>query len=273
VHPVGACIGGFTRAPRRSELHALRETLLGLFDDAAASVRWVAGFELGERDGEIEFVALRHPDEYPMNEGRLMSTAGLDVDPREFDAVVTEHQVPHSTALHATLRQRGPYCVGPLARLNLNYDRLPAAVAEVAGGCGVQWPNRNTGTGIVARAIEILYAVHEALRVIDTYEPPPLAAAPFTPRAGRGCAITEAPRGILYQSYETDAAGYVSAARIVPPTAQNQAQIEAELRAFAPTWLARPRAEATRLCETLIRSYDPCISCSTHFLRLEVEER
>jgi coenzyme F420-reducing hydrogenase alpha subunit len=201
-----------------------------------------------------------------------VSTAGLDIAPEAFNAYITEHQVPHSTALHATLNGRGPYCVGPLARLNLNHDRLPPDVAAAARGSGVTWPNGNTATSIVARAIEILYAIHEALRIIDAYEPP-LAAAPFTTRSGRGCAITEAPRGILYQSYETDAAGYVTAARIVPPTAQNQAQIEAELRALAPAWMARPRAEATHLCEALIRSYDPCISCSTHFLRLEVDER
>jgi sulfhydrogenase subunit alpha len=273
VHPVGACLGGFTRTPRPAELLELRHTLARLSDDAAASVRWVAGFDLGERSADIEFVALRHPHEYPMNEGRLTSTAGLDAAPEDFDAHVTEHQVPHSTALHATLNGRGPYCVGPLARLNLNFDRLPADVAAVARGCGVGWPNANTATSIVARAIEILYAVHEALRLIDAYEPPARPAAPVRLRSGRGCAITEAPRGILYHAYETDADGCITAARIVPPTSQNQAQIEAELRAVAPAWLARPRAEATHLCETLIRSYDPCISCATHFLRLEVEER
>jgi coenzyme F420-reducing hydrogenase alpha subunit len=273
VHPVGACIGGFTHTPRRAELGALRDTLAPLYDDAVASVHWVAGFDLSQREADIEFVALRHPHEYPMNEGRLTSTAGLDVEPEAFEAHVREFQVPHSTALHATLNGRGPYCVGPLARLNLNLDRLPPDVAAVARGCGVAWPNRNTATSIVARAIEILYAVHEALRLIDAYEPPPRPAAPVTPRAGRGCAITEAPRGILYHAYSTDAAGDITAARIVPPTSQNLAHIEAELRAVAPAWIRRPRPEATRLFESLIRSYDPCISCSTHFLRLEVEER
>jgi coenzyme F420-reducing hydrogenase alpha subunit len=273
VHPVGACIGGFTRAPRRSELRELRDTLNGLLDDAAATVRWVAGFDLPDHRADIEFVALRHPDEYPMNAGRLASSAGLDVAAEAFEAHVSERQVPHSTALHATLDERGPYLVGPLARLNLNHDRLPPAVAAVARGCGVAWPSANTATSIIARAIEILYALHEAVRIIDAYEPPPLAAAPVVPRAGRGCAVTEAPRGILYHAYETDAAGCITAARIVPPTSQNQAQIEAELRALAPQWLARPRAEATHLCEMLIRSYDPCISCATHFLRLEVEHQ
>jgi coenzyme F420-reducing hydrogenase alpha subunit len=273
VHPVGACIGGFTRLPPRGELRDLGQTLRALLDDAAATVRWVAGFDLGTRRSDIEFVALRHPDEYPMNEGRLVSTAGLDIAPDAFEATVSEHQVPHSTALHATLNARGPYCVGALARINLNHDRLPLAVAAVADAAGVSWPSSNTAASIVARAIEILYAVHEAVRIIDSYEPPPCAAAPVTPRAARGCAITEAPRGSLYQRYETDGEGLVTSARIVPPTSQNQAHIEAELRALAPHWLKRPRAEATHLCEMLIRSYDPCISCSTHFLRLEVTER
>ncbi len=273
VHPVGACLGGFTRTPQRAELRALRETLAPLYEDAVATVGWVAGFDLPERQAEIEFVALRHPDEYPMNEGRLTSSAGLDVAAEAFEEHISESQVPHSTALHATMNGRGPYCVGPLARLNLNFDRLPPAVAAVARGCGVPWPNSNTATSIVARAIEILYTVHEALRLIDAYEPPERPAAPVTPRAGRGCAITEAPRGILYHAYATDAAGDITAARIVPPTSQNLAQIEAELRAVAPASLRRPRAEATRVLESLIRSYDPCISCSTHFLRLEVKER
>ena len=273
VHPVGACIGGFTRVPRPAELHVLRDTLAPAGDDALATLRWVGGFELPQRHGEIEFVALRHPDEYPMNEGRLTSTGGLNAPQEAFDSHVEERQVPHSTSLHATLDGRGPYCVGPLARLNLNVDRLPPEVATVASSCGVAWPNANTATSIIARAIEIVYAIHEALRLIDTYEPPVRAAAPVTPRASRGSAITEAPRGILYQAYETDAAGCIQGARIVPPTSQNLAQIEAELRVLAPTLLALPRAEATRQCEALIRSYDPCISCATHFLRLEVEER
>lgn len=273
VHPVGARLGGFSRTPRRAELQPLRETLRGLRDDAVACLHWVAGFALRERSGDIEFVSLRHAQDYPMNEGRLVSSKGLDCAAEAFDEHVVEHQVPHSTALHARLRERGPYCVGPLARLNLNRDRLPPAVAAEADACGIRWPSANVFTSVVARAIEILYAVDEAARLIDAYEPPPRAAVPVTPRQGRGCAITEAPRGILYHVYETAADGRVTSARIVPPTSQNQAQIEAELRALAPALLDGSRAAATHLCESLIRSYDPCISCATHFLRLEIEER
>lgn len=272
VHPVGACLGGFTRVPAPAELRALRHQLERARDDAVACARWVAGFDLPERRADLEYVALRHPDEYPMNEGRLVSNHGLDGAAEDFETLIREEQVLHSTALHARIAGRGHYLVGPLARLNLNLDRLPPMVAAVARDSGT-WPSGNIFTSIVARAVEILFAVDEAARLIDTYEPPERPAAAWTPRAGRGMAITEAPRGILYHAYEVGADGRIEAARIVPPTSQNQAQIEAELRELAPALLERDRAEATRLCETLIRSYDPCISCATHFLRLEIEQR
>ncbi len=273
VHPVGACIGGFTRVPARRDLRPLRDGLRRARDDAVACLRWVAGFDLPEQRADSEFVALRHPDEYPMNEGRWVSSRGLECTAAEFEQHIAEHQVLHSTALHATIKGRGPYCVGPLARLNLNFDRLPPAVAAAARDCGVTWPNPNMFVSIAARAIEILYAVDEAARLIDAYEPPARPAAAWSVRAGRGWAITEAPRGSLYHAYETDADGRIAAARIVPPTSQNQAQIEAELRAVAPALLERSQADATRLCETIIRNYDPCISCATHFLHLEIERR
>ncbi|MGD9765410.1 MAG: Ni/Fe hydrogenase subunit alpha [Candidatus Binatia bacterium] len=273
VHPVGACIGGFTRAPRPAELQALRDPLRRLREDALACVQWVAGFDLPDRAVDMEFVALRHPDEYPLNEGALVSSRGLWCPQTAFEAHFEEFQVPHSTALHARIVGRGPYCVGPLARVNLNFDRLGPEVTEAARATGLAWPNANMHTSIVARALEILYAAGEAERIIECYEQPDPSAVTFAPRAARGCAVTEAPRGILYHAYETDAQGLITAARIVPPTSQNQAQIEAELREAAPALLRRPHAQAVRACETIIRNYDPCISCSTHFLRLTVDER
>jgi coenzyme F420-reducing hydrogenase alpha subunit len=203
----------------------------------------------------------------------MVSSKGLDCAQEEFDDFFEEHQVPHSNALHAKLKGRGPYFLGPLARVNLNFDRLPPAVAEVARETGIAWPNANPYTSIVARGLEILYAVDEAARIIASYQPPSAPAAAVRPRAGIGRAITEAPRGSLYHAYETDDRGIIRSARIVPPTSQNQAQMEADLRRLAPALLRSTQAEATRLCETAIRNYDPCISCATHFLRLTVERR
>jgi sulfhydrogenase subunit alpha len=273
VHPVGAAIGGFTRAPSRAELTALRDDLRRARDDAAAVVRWVSSFDLPDRRVDTEFVSLLHALEYPMNEGALGSSKGIDAPQEQFDELFEEFQVPHSTALHARVRGRGPYFCGPLARLNLNFDRLDCDAASAARDSGVHWPSSNPYTSIIARAVEVMYAAGEALRIIDGYEPPPSPRAELDVRAGIGCAATEAPRGTLYHRYETDARGLVRSARIVPPTAQNQAQIEADLRALGPEILERSHTEATRLCETAIRNYDPCISCSTHFLKLEIERR
>lgn len=273
VHPVGACIGGFTRAPSRADLTPLREDLARAHDDAVACVRWVAGFDLPDRHLDIEFVSLRHAAEYPMNEGRVVSSKGIDCAAEEFDDFFEEHQLPHSNALHAKVKGRGPYFLGPLARVNLNFDRLGPDVAAVARATRIPWPNANPYTSIVARTLEILYAIDEARRIIDAYEPPGVPAAAFTPRAGVGRAITEAPRGSLYHVYETDDRGVIHAARIVPPTSQNQAQMEADLRELVPALLRRSQTEATRLCETAIRNYDPCISCATHFLKLEIEHQ
>lgn len=271
VHPVSACIGGFTRVPRRAELAVLRSDLERAREDALAAVRWVSGFDLPDRSLDIEFVALRQPGEYPMNDGRLVSSKGIDSPQDEFADVFEEHQVPYSNALHATVKGRGPYFLGPLARINLNFDALGPTVAGVARETGIRWPSANPYVGIVARTLEILYAVEEAARIIDGYEEPAAPAVAFAPRAGIGRAVTEAPRGSLYNAYETDEQGLIRSAHIVPPTAQNQAQIEADLRALAPAILSLGRAEATGVCETAIRNYDPCISCATHFLNLKVE--
>ncbi|HYB90122.1 MAG TPA: nickel-dependent hydrogenase large subunit [Candidatus Binataceae bacterium] len=271
VHPVGACIGGFTRVPRRDELAVLREQLLRGRADAVECVRWVSRFDLPAANRDIEFVSLRHPDEYPMNEGRIVSSKGIDAPQENFDDFFEEHQVPYSNALRSKVKGRESYFLGPLARINLNFDRLGPDVASVARDTGIPWPNSNPYTSIVARALEILYAIDEALRIIDAYEPPSPSAAPFHPRAGIGRAITEAPRGLLYNAFETDERGSIRSARIVPPTAQNQARIEADLRELVPGIIQKTEAEATHACEMAIRNYDPCISCSTHFLRLETE--
>ena len=270
VHPVGACIGGFTRVPRRHQLADLREQLLRVRDDAVECVRWVSRFDFPAATRDIEFVSLRHPHEYPMNEGRITSSKGIDAVPDQFDAFFEEQQVPYSNALHCKVKGRGPYFLGPLARVNLNFDRLGPGVTSVARETGIPWPNSNPYTSIVARALEVLYAVDEALRVIDAFQPPPAPSASFEPRSGVGRAITEAPRGMLYHAFETDDRGLIRAARIVPPTSQNQAQIEADLRELVPNIIERSPAEATHMCEMAIRNYDPCISCSTHFLKLEI---
>jgi coenzyme F420-reducing hydrogenase alpha subunit len=272
VNPVGVRIGGFHRVPTRGELRELGDELRRARGEAEALLRWFASLPVPRRPQAIELVSLRHPDEYPMNEGRVISSAGLDAPAADFDRIFEELQVPHSTALHCRLRGRGAYLVGPLARLLLNPDRLSPAAAAAFASLADRFAATDPAASVFARGIEVIQALDDAMAVIDAFEPPP-AAPEVAPRAGRGHAATEAPRGILHVSVETDAAGDVADLRIVPPTSQNQARIEDDLRELAPRVLSLPADEARRACEAAIRDYDPCISCATHFLRLTVERR
>jgi sulfhydrogenase subunit alpha len=274
VHPINVCVGGFYRAPERRELEPLRAELERCRDEALETVRWTAGLDFPELERDYELVALRSQaeGEYPIDRGRIVSSRGIDVAPAEFDATFEEEHVAHSTALHARVRGRGAYLAGPLARFELNRDRLSPLAAEAAREAGLGEGCRNPFRSIVVRAVEILYAFDEALRLLDAYRRPDAPAVELEPRAAVGHGVSEAPRGLLYHRYEIDDAGQIVSARIVPPTSQNQRSIEDDLREFVAANLALPDEQLRDRCEQTIRNYDPCISCSTHFLRLEVEE-
>jgi coenzyme F420-reducing hydrogenase alpha subunit len=271
VHPVGLRVGGFHRAPPVEEATALLAKLRAALPEAEALLAWTAQLRLPVSDQEFTVVALRHPDEYPMYAGRIVASDGLDVQAAAYEREFTEFQVPHSTALHSLYRDR-PYLVGPLARLQLNLDRLPAPVAQALAATGIRFPTRNMYHSIVARAAELLLALHEAIRLLAGYAPPSAPAVVVPVRTGIGYGASEAPRGLLWHRYAVDAAGRIASARIVPPTSQNQARIEQDLRASLQEYgLDHSDAELRMRAETVIRNYDPCISCATHFLELHME--
>ena len=270
IHPISVCVGGFYRVPTRGELRELVEDLKWARDVSIETAKLVATFPFPEFEQDYEFVALSHPQEYPLNEGRLISNKGLDIDASEYEDHFFEQHVKHSNALQSQLRKRGSYMVGPLARFNLNYDKLPESARQAAAACGLKVPCLNPFRSIVVRAVELVFACEEALRVIAEYEPPDDPRAEVTMRPATGWAITEAPRGILYHRYQMDGEGKIVSAKLVPPTSQNQKRIEDDLWQFVPLLNGRPAEEVTLLCEQAVRNYDPCISCATHFLRLEV---
>ena len=271
IHPINVRVGGFYKVPTRAELAPLTERLEWARDAALQTVRWVSTFEFPAFESDYEFVALRHADEYPFNEGRLVSTKGLDISARAYDAYFTESHVKHSNALHSVIRGRGAYCVGPLARYALNFDRLSPLAQEAAHSAGLGPVCRNPFQSIIVRAVEVLWACDEALRLLAAYEPPPRPHLDVTPRPATGYACTEAPRGVLYHRYRIDAEGTIVDAKIVPPTSQNQKMIEDDLARFIQPRLAMPQEQLTLRCEQAIRNYDPCISCATHFLTLTVD--
>ena len=273
VHPVNVKVGGFYRAPTQKDLQALLPELVWARDAAVATLVDFAGFEFPDFERDYEFVALRHPRDYPFCEGRIVSSAGLDIDVRDYEGTFEEQQVAHSTALHSVIRGRGGYVCGPLARFNLNFDRLRPAARAAAARAGLGVPCRNPFKSILARAVEVIQAFDEAIAIIDSYRPPAPAALDLPQGAATGCGCTEAPRGILYHRYAVAADGLIREARIVPPTSQNQKSIEADLYSIAAQLADMPHEAATWLAEQTVRNYDPCISCSTHFLKLEIEPR
>ena len=271
VHPVGVRIGGFHGAPPLARIRETREKLRAAVPEAEALIRWAAGIPMPQDDQAFFSVAVRHPSDYAIETGDIATSDGLLIGADAFDGHFAERHEPHSTALFSHYRGHA-YLVGPLARLNLNHDRLPERVKTLLNETGLVLPSRNLFHSLVARAVEILLALHEALRLLDDYRVPDSTWVPVTPRAGVATGCTEAPRGLLWHRYEMDEDGRVVTARIVPPTSQNQARIEEDLRLSLLNFGLDQPDDALRLhCEKVIRNYDPCISCATHFLRMKVE--
>ncbi|MBL3529408.1 MAG: nickel-dependent hydrogenase large subunit [gamma proteobacterium endosymbiont of Lamellibrachia anaximandri] len=270
VHPVGVRVGGFYKAPAQAAVADMVKQLEEALPQAEALVRWCAELDFPHDEQAFTSVALSEPGEYAIGSGRLVSGQGLDIDISHFESHFEEFQVPHSTALHTQLEGR-PYLTGPLARLNLNFRQLPKPVRAVMEDCGIHFPSHNMFHSILARAIEIHLVIYEALQLLQAYERPDVSAVQVRPRAGTAFGCTEAPRGFLWHRYDVDERGDIRRARIVPPTSQNQARIEQDLCASLESFGLDHEDDALRQrAEQVIRNYDPCISCATHFLKLKV---
>jgi coenzyme F420-reducing hydrogenase alpha subunit len=272
IHPVNVRLGGFYRSPTKAELAPLAERLRRALDDALATVGWAAGLEFPDLHVPHELLALSEPDRYAIDGGHPRTASGLSFPLNEFPDRVVEHQLDHSTARHARLDGRR-YLTGPLARYTVNSSVLSPVARRAAQEAGLGAVCRNPFRSILVRAVEIVYAIDEALRLIAAYEPPAPAHTEVAARPGIGHGATEAPRGLLYHRYELGADGLIRAADIVPPTAQNQDAIEDDLRQLVQRHIDLDDERLTALCERAIRNHDPCISCSAHFLTLRVEHR
>ena len=271
IHPINTRVGGFYKVPEKKELEQFIEPLKWALDASLQTVEWTAGLSFPELERDYEFVSLRHPDEYPLNEGHIVSSKGIDIDISRFLDYFEEHHVEHSTSLQATVKERDDYMTGPMARYNNNFDKLPKIAQEAAKKAGLGEFETNPFKSIVVRSVETVFACLEALRIIENYEKPDKPYVEMTPREGTGHGCTEAPRGSLYHRYKIDDKGVIRDARIIPPTSQNQKAIEKDLARFVEKHLHLSDSKLTWQCEQLIRNYDPCISCSCHFLKLKID--
>ena len=273
IHPINVRLGGFYKIPSLMAFKAMLPDLEKARDEMQLAIESISNFSYPKFTRDYEFVALAHTDEYPMCEGRIISSKGLNVSADEFEDVIEERQVPYTNALQATIRGRGAYLCGPLARFSLNYHHLTSSCQKAATSAGIAGGTNNPFKSIIVRSIETLYAFEEAIRIVNNLTIPKSPFVEVPPRQGIGRAATEAPRGLLYHRYGIDDDGHITEARIIPPTSQNQLSIEDDLREAVP-----PRANSSEdslrtFCEQSIRNYDPCISCAAHFLKIHHIDR
>ena len=272
IHPVNVRVGGFYRMPTREELRSVRPKLERARDEAVETVRLVAGFEFPDMEQPYEYLALRADQGYPIESGSVVTSSGGAFAVQDFGKHIEEFHVAHSNALHARLDGApDPYVVGPLARYSLNSDRLSPVAQDAAREAGLGPTCRNPFRSIVVRAVELVEAYTEALRIIDGWTGSASPSVAVPPRAGEGFGASEAPRGVLFHRYVLDGSGIIRDAQIVPPTSQNQRSVEADLRTMVESWSDLDDHALLHRCEQAIRNYDPCISCATHFLDLTVD--
>lgn len=273
VHPVNVCVGGFYSWPDAKAIKALLPDMEWGLNAAIDTVKLALTLPYPDLEIDYEFVALHHPDEYGVIEGDILSSNGRKLSISEYEDGYIEEHVRHSNALHSRTVDNNTYLVGPLARLNLNHEQLMPRAKKALQEFGIRLPVKNPYKSLIARSIELVHFYEEAIQLINEYKPSGPAHLELKLKAGEGAGATEAPRGLLYHRYKIDARGMVQFAKITPPTAQNLPRIEADLFKLTPKIVSLPEAEATLIAEHLVRSYDPCISCATHFLKLKIAEK
>jgi coenzyme F420-reducing hydrogenase alpha subunit len=271
IHPINIRVGGFHRTPTVDELKPMLPKLKWALEASLETVEWTSKFKFPDFEQDYEYVSLNHPDEYPITDGRLISNKGLNIPVQEYETHFAEEHMAHANALHSVHIGHGPYHVGPLARYSLNFEKLTSKSKKAAKAAGLGTTCFNPFKSIIVRSVELAYACEESIRIIESYKRPEEPFINLTPKAGKGCGASEAPRGLLYHRYNLDKEGTILDAKIVPPTSQNQKVIERDLLNYVRKHISLNEEALTWQCEQAIRNYDPCISCATHFLKLKIE--
>ncbi len=273
IHPINVRVGGFYKLPTRKELAALKETLVKAREESIELLNWLATFDFPELDRDYLFVSLTGDQtHYPITEGHLITSEEHAIKLKDYETYFIEEHIEYTNALHSHFRDGRPYLVGPIARYNLCFDKLSPLAKEAAKNIQLEREVNNPFKSLLVRGVETIYAFDEAIRIIDLNLPRDQPFVEPVAKAGIGFGCSEAPRGTLWHRYKLDEKGEILEAKIVPPTSQNQKTIEADLIDFASKHVTTMSDEDLKWhCEQAIRNYDPCISCATHFLKLQVK--
>jgi coenzyme F420-reducing hydrogenase alpha subunit len=275
THPQRLIPGGFSKIPSMRELAALRKKLQDCLPDLLAVAKLIKSLagKLPDFSRETEFIGLTSPNEYALYDGQLASTDTGKAPVNEYISYTNEYIVPTSTAKRAK-HTRGSYMVGALARLNLNYDKLSPSAKEVAEMFGLKPVCHNPFMNNIAQLVEIVHSMDDSVRLINELEGAGLQPQQdyFKPeikvKSGNGVGAVEVPRGILFHDYTYNGRGVCLKANCVIPTNQNHGNIELDMKALVPKLLDKTEKEIELSLEMLVRAYDPCISCSTHAVKV-----
>jgi sulfhydrogenase subunit alpha len=271
THPCALVVGGFTHTPSTADLEAMHARLLDARTDMDETVKLFAGLDWPEFERETEYISLHLDDEYAFIDGDVITSDGFSYRPEEYRKVTNEECVPTSTAKW-THHNRDSYMVGALARLNNNFDQLDPRAKEAAATLGLEPVTINPYLNTVAQVVEMVHCVEDSIRIVEelldrkVHPEPPVAVEV---KAGEGVGACEVPRGLLFHRYVYDESGICTEADCVIPTNQNLANLNHDMQALLPQIKHKSKEEITLLLEMLVRAYDPCISCSAHFLTVE----
>lgn len=267
THPVTFQVGGVTAAPDKKSLMNFRNEMDGILSDLTAVAELVATLELPDFVRETEFVSLKGASEYPFIGLNVVSSDGVSRRSLDYLSITNEYVDPYNTTKWTKL-SRESYAVGALARVNNNYALLRPEAVKAAEALKLTPVCHNPFMNNVAQVVESVHVAHEMMRLIDELMDTGLndLMAEVTPRAGEGVGAVEAPRGILFHHYEYDESGIIVKANCVVPTTQNNANIHLDLQSFARQFAVKGMTDdkLELLCSMLVRSYDPCLSCSVH---------
>jgi len=284
IHPISAIVGGFTKLPREKDLDAMLKILYDMRSGMDTTVELASGLKFPVFERETEYVALLSDDaEYPMLQGDVGSSDGKRVNKYEYKKVTNEFIVPHSSAKHARWH-RESYAVGALARFNLNATKLHPKAKEVANTLNMKPKVTNPYLNTVAQLIECVHSLEDSIRILEDFKRKKInyneeiivglnEQNRIKVKAGTGVGAVEVPRGILFHCYEVDEKGIITKANCIIPTSQNVNNIERDMKKLVPEILHKSDEDITLSLEMLVRAYDPCISCSAHFLNVKYVNR
>jgi len=270
VHPITPTVNGFTKLPEIKDIKEIRRRLVAAGPDLEATLALFKTLKIPDFQRETEYISLKSKEEYALYEGVIASTDAGTTPVANYRNWTNEYLVPQSTAKY-TKHVRDSYMVGALARFNNNHDQLPARAQKAAEELGLKAPCYNPFMNTVVQVVEVVHALDESIRLIDELLDKGLKEEDrrILLKAGRGVGSVDVPRGILFHDYTYDKNGICVEANCIIPTNQNHANIQKDMEALLPQVLDRPQEEIRLSLEMLVRAYDPCISCSTHLLKVE----